>query len=1049
MKNYPIRKKNILFGIWSILCFFLAGCAPWGAIPLTPVSPISIRVIAHTPTATSPFTQLPTTTSFKPVHAGTQIPADGEQITLQNAERLVEFARWGMGIPQEIAWAPDGSMFGVASTRGVYLYDGINLQLLKTIENGSSFRSISYSPDGEIIATGCEDGKIRLWRAQDGTLLQTLAGHQAAILSLAFSPSGSMLASAGWDDSVYVWRAIEVAEKVETKPLPFGETPKWILETDEHGARKIAFSDNGNKLMVWSRFARVQVWNMIEGIVDRVIPVGETKPGSTSLVTFSANGEYIAVWEGSTIQVYASKNSFIEYELKIETPVECLTFSPDSNYLTAAGDKTIHMWRMSDGVEVQELTYSNPNTYTSLLAISPNSKKLIMLGDKLRLWDLSGISLLEEVQVISGIKRATVSLQAGALAAWNPSLLQVQMWKLNTVTDSVMKTETGVLNGHLIPIQDVAFSPDGYIIVTAADVVRLWNVADQKLLLTLEAPTEDVEQNFRVYDHNTGQTTYVMLNEKTALSSLVYAPDATLLAAGAYDHTIRLWRMPQGIPVATLQWGDAKLDGEMTRVDRVSFSTDGRMLAAVDEKGSLAIWQLPLAPEDNEQAIKTYKKNIQLTQNLQVPNENTQDEQGSSFCELTFAAAGQELIAVRQGRSYRYVIKDGALIEEASSMCGLPAEEGETASDTLRVGDAGLRLGSREDYPILENVIYQQDLHMLVMVRRGKQNVLVQIWQIGVTTLQKLVSSLSEQFALGSTSLDGLIVTDQSAVTCSADGKIKRYRLQDGEVIGDAEVSITEPVNAFVLSTDGLFLAEATEDNKIRIWQLPGEGSMEHPKILRTIQIPGQDETSTRKEIRLNIISVDFSVDGTILAVGMQDNKIYLFNLTDDKLIGILDNPSLPLEIVISPDASHIAVRSTDGVWIWRSSSRKNQDYELLPYIFPGYGVAFSPVDDVVAVESHNLGTKRIDLWSLTEFALQGHGSPFSIIPVVGSFEFSPRGDILAVSGMDISLWSVNDGKLLKRLSNPVPYGDLHFSPDGRLLVVAGWESALFLWGVP
>jgi hypothetical protein len=65
--------------------------------------------------------------------------------------------------------------------------------------------SIRFSPDGQRVATGCEDGQVRLWSVADWKLLATLSGHVGPVHWADFSPDGKRIASAGEDKTLRIW----------------------------------------------------------------------------------------------------------------------------------------------------------------------------------------------------------------------------------------------------------------------------------------------------------------------------------------------------------------------------------------------------------------------------------------------------------------------------------------------------------------------------------------------------------------------------------------------------------------------------------------------------------------------------------------------------------------------------------------------------------------------------------------------------------------------------------------------------------------------------
>ena len=67
-------------------------------------------------------------------------------------------------------------------------------------------RTVCFSPDNNLLATGSEDRTVRIWEVESGKCLQVLAGFAERVWSVAFAPDGT-LACGCEDGTIWLWEA--------------------------------------------------------------------------------------------------------------------------------------------------------------------------------------------------------------------------------------------------------------------------------------------------------------------------------------------------------------------------------------------------------------------------------------------------------------------------------------------------------------------------------------------------------------------------------------------------------------------------------------------------------------------------------------------------------------------------------------------------------------------------------------------------------------------------------------------------------------------------
>ena len=237
--------------------------------------------------------------------------------------------------------------------------------ILDRINTGISVYSLTFSPDGRILATGGE-GVIKLWDTASREALRTLEGHNDDVLCLTFSPDGRMLASGGWqDNTLRLWDTAS-GEALGTLAFPTNNIYDLAFSPDgsvlaavgysEHVTGNVHEIDDDETIILWE----VETWQLLRSFDPDILWVQSLAFSPDGRILAAGGYKGIVLWDTVSWEILHSLN----------TPSKSLAFSPDGRIL-AAGYQGIVLW---DAVSWELLHRLNEHTET--LAFSPDGRLL-------------------------------------------------------------------------------------------------------------------------------------------------------------------------------------------------------------------------------------------------------------------------------------------------------------------------------------------------------------------------------------------------------------------------------------------------------------------------------------------------------------------------------------------------------------------------------------------------------------------------------------------------------------------------------------------------
>ncbi len=358
---------------------------------------------------------------------------------------------------------------------------------------GYGLNDAVYSPDGKILATAVNNGRIHLWDAADGKDIGVLESEKnTSVLSLTFSPDGKTLASAGMGYD----RANQEFTRLPTKLTLWDvatHKPRLSFENEhdtfgnQHDFQRLAYSPDG-KWLAAGCSESIRLWDVAAAKEAEPIPL---KLNSIAALAFSPDGKTLA-WSG----VDGGDAALWDVATRKEAHrlgghksiVRQLAFSPDGKLLAAGyDDKTIGLWNPATGVEVRRL--SGHEAGVASVAFSPDGKTLASAArgaEPIRLWDTAAWEVrfrLQGPKAINWVSRVAFSPDGKTLVAAHMDGM-VFLW--NPATGERLPSA----DEHEFMIGGIDLSPDGRTLATASPDERkvcLWDFTAGRRIRTLSA----------------------------------------------------------------------------------------------------------------------------------------------------------------------------------------------------------------------------------------------------------------------------------------------------------------------------------------------------------------------------------------------------------------------------------------------------------------------------------------------------------------------------------------------------------------------------------
>lgn len=485
-----------------------------------------------------------------------------------------------------LAMSPDQQHLYAADVGGqVHQWNLGNGEQVRVLSAGQPVTELSVSGNGQVLAAGCADGLVRLWKA-DGNALPSCQ-PATGVRSVTLNADGTKVAAGGADGLVRVW---ETATGLLLESFAEHVAAQGVAAVRFLADNVSLISAGGDGTLRLQKLAAVRAVALQSGAIRSLASLNN----AASLLVVRENG--------TLVQLNSTTAAEERVFAAVESPFTAVAVRVDQQRLATGTEQgQVQLWNPNDGTKpLQSLVLEGA---VSQLQWSADNRRLaIAAGNNVTICGPTpaGVQPPVELTIWQRIE-CEAPVQRLAFSADGRRLLtalangRVDEWACASPEPRRQFQHGGAVYG-------LAVNASGSLVVScsADQTVRVWDNAtgQQRFSLTghqgaVHAVTLSADEAFavssgadgtlRLWDVPGGRQLKQVISYEQTMYSVALHPAGTLLAAAGADRKVHLVDVGSGAEVRTLS-------GHTDYVHSVAFSPDGNRVLSFGYAGQLKVW---------------------------------------------------------------------------------------------------------------------------------------------------------------------------------------------------------------------------------------------------------------------------------------------------------------------------------------------------------------------------------------------------------------------------------------------------------------------------